>query len=90
MGNNSFIFTGRENKLRLKANNLALFAHLAKGIDDDTWLFHLQRDDYKRWFKDSIHDDTLAEIAEEAKKLYPDPKKSRKMILDHINKEYMV
>jgi hypothetical protein len=36
MGDNSFVFTGKEHKLNLKATNLVMFAHIADGIDDDT------------------------------------------------------
>jgi len=87
MGGNSFIFTGRENKLKLKANNLLMFIHLAEGIDTDTWLFHLGRKDYSRWFRQSIHDEDLAVIGEEAEKL-EDPAASKKKILRFIAEKY--
>jgi hypothetical protein len=34
---------------------------LAEGIDDDTWLYHLERQDYSRWLRDAIKDEELAE-----------------------------
>ncbi len=56
-----FYFRGREQKLKLKAQNLISFTQLAEGIDDDTWLYHLQRQDYSRWLRDAIKDEELAE-----------------------------
>lgn len=60
----SFYFTGQERRLNLRANNLTMFLHIAFGLDDGTWLFHLRRHDYSRWFKNSIKDDLLAKTAE--------------------------
>ena len=87
MGDNSFVFTGRDNRLHLMANNLLLFAHIAEGIDDDTWCWHLNRHDYTRWFKDTIHDEELAAVssAVEASK---DPTATRRQILTFINSKY--
>ncbi len=56
-----FHFRGPEDKLNLRAQNLAQFVELAEGVDDDTWLFHLKRGHYSRWFLDVIKDRTLAE-----------------------------
>ncbi|PSB41388.1 HAD-IIB family hydrolase [Chamaesiphon polymorphus] len=56
-----FYFRGREQKLKLKAQNLISFTQLAEGIDDDTWLYHLERQDYSRWLRDAIKDEELAE-----------------------------
>ena len=39
----TFYFRGPEGRLNLRAANLMTFAELAKGVDDDTWLFHLRR-----------------------------------------------
>lgn len=88
MDYNSFFFTGPENKLQLKANNLMMFVHLAEGIDDHTWLFHLSRGDYKRWFADCIHDEELVAKAEEAEKISSDVSASKKIILDYIRQKY--
>jgi len=86
MGDNSFVFTGLENKLQLKANNLLMFVHLAEGIDDATWLYHLHREDYRRWVADCIHDDELAEKVKEAEK--KDVAASKKIIIDSIKEKY--
>lgn len=56
----SFYFRGPEKKLKLKAQNLAIFLQMAEGLDDETWLFHLQQSDYSNWFRESIKDDDLA------------------------------
>jgi hypothetical protein len=60
----SFFFRGPEKKLNLRAHNLGLFLELADGVDDETWLFHLQAGDYSRWFRDSIRDPELGDEAE--------------------------
>jgi hypothetical protein len=60
----SFFFTGPENKLNLKAQNLKLFVQMASGVDEDTWLYHLKRHDYSRWFRESLKDEHLANEAE--------------------------
>jgi len=57
----SFYFRGPHNSLNLKAHNLILFAHLAEGVDDATWLHHLRQGDYSRWMNESIKDPQLAE-----------------------------
>jgi hypothetical protein len=60
-----FRFRGPEEKLNLRAPNLAQFLELAEGVDDDTWLFHLKQGDYSRWFREVIKDRALAERARE-------------------------
>ncbi|MFO0864600.1 MAG: HAD-IIB family hydrolase [Gemmataceae bacterium] len=61
----SFYFRGPDGKLNLRAQNLMLFLQLADGVDDATWMFHLQQADYSRWFRERIKDDDLAREAEE-------------------------
>jgi hydroxymethylpyrimidine pyrophosphatase-like HAD family hydrolase len=61
----SFYFRGPQQKLNLRAQNLMLFLQIADGIDDETWLYHLKRADYSRWFREGIKDEALAdEVAE--------------------------
>lgn len=84
----SFYFTG-PHKLKLRAQNLITFRQLADGLDDETWLYHLERKEYSKWFRNMIKDDELAEIASEvesAKKL--SPKESRGRILNAIEERY--
>ncbi len=59
----SFYFRGPHAKLNLRAQNLLQFLEMAAGVDDDTWLFHLQQADYSRWFRDVIKDPELATAA---------------------------
>jgi HAD superfamily hydrolase (TIGR01484 family) len=56
----SFFFRGPQGKLKLRAHNLVLFMDLADGVDDDTWLFHLQRGEVSAWIRDAIKDEALA------------------------------
>jgi hydroxymethylpyrimidine pyrophosphatase-like HAD family hydrolase len=58
-----FYFRGPAQKLNLKAQNLINFTQLAEGVDDETWLFHLHRQDYSRWLREAIKDEELAEEA---------------------------
>jgi len=60
----SFYFRGPEGRLKLRAQNLAMFSQVAEGIDDETWLFHLRQGDYSRWFRDTIKDESLASEVE--------------------------
>jgi HAD superfamily hydrolase (TIGR01484 family) len=64
----SFYFQGPEGKFNLRAHNLMLFLQLAEGIDHDTWMYHLKRHDYSRWFRESIKDKQLAAEVEEIEK----------------------
>jgi hypothetical protein len=57
----NFVFRGPEGRLRLRAQNLVTFMQMAEGVDDDTWLHHLRRGDYSRWFRGCIKDDALAD-----------------------------
>ncbi len=64
----SFYFTGKEGKLKLRAQNLILFIQMAEGVDEETWLYHLQRGDYSRWFRQAIKDEDLVKATEEIEK----------------------
>ena len=56
----SFFFRGPKRNLNLRAQNLSMFLQLAEGVDDDTWLHHLQAREYSNWFRDAIKDEDLA------------------------------
>ncbi|WDT82346.1 MAG: hypothetical protein MPW14_11790 [Candidatus Manganitrophus sp.] len=84
----SFFFQGPDGKLNLRAQNLTLFMQLADGVDDATWMHHLRRGDYSRWFREMIKDDHLAEEAAqiEAEKL--SAQESRARIREKIEARY--
>ncbi|MGH2795595.1 MAG: HAD-IIB family hydrolase [Actinomycetota bacterium] len=85
----SFYFRGPDDRLNLRAQNLALFAQMARGIDEETWLHHLSRGDYSDWFRSAIKDDDLASEAEEAERRFADDaEKSREAILDAVERRY--
>ncbi len=56
-----FVFRGANNQFSLRATNLKRFIELAEGLDDETWLFHLKRNDYSRWIEQIIKDYGLAD-----------------------------
>ena len=60
----SFFFRGSRNQHNLKAHNLAMFSQIADGIDEETWMFHLRRGDYSRWFRAAVKDSYLADQTE--------------------------
>jgi len=85
----SFYFRGPEGKLNLRAQNLKMFAQIAEGIDDQTWLHHLRNSDYSQWLRNAVKD---AAIASEVAKIERDerlpPGESRNQILEAIRKRY--
>jgi 3-deoxy-D-manno-octulosonate 8-phosphate phosphatase KdsC-like HAD superfamily phosphatase len=91
LGPNSFVFSGPDARMNLKARNLVSFCEIAAGVDEDTWEFHLRRGDYSEWLRRVIKDVDLAgEVAaiEEAPHLTsPD---SRRMVHDAIDRRYML
>ena len=58
--NASFYFRGPHGKLQLRAQNLMLFLQIAQGVDEDTWQYHRERQEYSTWFRDVIKDRELA------------------------------
>ena len=59
----SFYFRGPQGRLKLRAHNMIIFLLIAEGVDDETWLYHLRRGEYSKWFRESIKDGALAEEA---------------------------
>ena len=45
----SFYFRGPDRRQNLRAQNLPLFVQIGRGVDDETWLYHLRERDYSRW-----------------------------------------
>jgi hypothetical protein len=56
----SFYFRGKNGRSPQRAANLAQFLAAADRIDDDTWVYHLIRGDFARWFSDVVKDNELA------------------------------
>jgi hypothetical protein len=85
----SFYFRGPECRHNLKAQNLAIFCQIAEGIDEETWLFHLRREDYSRWLRDVVRDLYLAEeVGQIERRKDLAPQESRRMIVDRIGLRY--
>jgi HAD superfamily hydrolase (TIGR01484 family) len=85
----SFYFRGPYQRVNLKAQNLSIFAQIALGIDEETWMFHLRRGDYSRWFRDAIRDPLLAdEAARIEARTDLAPGQTREMIRELINARY--
>lgn len=85
----SFYFRGPEGRQNLRAQNLVIFSQLAEGIDEETWMFHLHRGDFSRWFRYSIRDDFLASEVERIEcRADLAPWQTRQMIRELINARY--
>lgn len=86
---NAFYFRGPQGKLKLRAQNLMTFIELAQGVDDETWLYHLQQGDYSDWFRSVINDEELAKEAEKVEKMHDaSPEKSRTLIKTIVEARY--
>ncbi|MBS2010318.1 MAG: HAD family phosphatase, partial [Cyanobacteria bacterium SZAS TMP-1] len=84
----SFFFTGPDYRLNLQASNMHIFVRIADGIDEATWLYHLNRGDYARWFEDVIKDHELAELAKSFADSRASAAQSRRAIRDFIRTRY--
>lgn len=89
MRHRSFYFRGPGNRDNLKAHNLAAFSQIAEGINEETWLFHLHRGDYSKWFRDSIKDTYLADQMERIeRRANLRPEETRKLVRGLIESRY--
>lgn len=85
----SFYFRGARGALNLRAQNLTLFVQMADGVDDGTWLYHLKRHDYSRWFNQAIKDEELASEARQLEdQLADDATNSRRAMRELIARRY--
>jgi HAD superfamily hydrolase (TIGR01484 family) len=85
----SFYFRGPEGRLNLRTQNLQTFVQIADGVDDDTWLHHLERGHYSRWIREAIKDEALAdEVARIEHDYRTDPAGSRARIRAAIEQRY--
>jgi hypothetical protein len=60
---------------------------MADGVDDATWMHHLHRGDYARWFREAIKDDDLADEAERVQHR-ADPAATRGQIRAMVERRY--
>ncbi len=85
----SFYFRGPDNHHNLKAQNLVVFCQISEGIDESTWMYHLCRGDYSRWFRHTIKDDYLADETRRVEQRFDlAPWQTRQMIHELINARY--
>lgn len=85
----SFYFRGPDNHHNLKAQNLVVFCQIAQGIDESTWMHHLRRGDYSRWFRHAIKDGHLADETERVEHRSDlAPWQTRQMITELVNARY--
>jgi hypothetical protein len=85
----SFYFRGPDAKLNLRAQNLKLFIQIAAGIDDATWLHHLHRQDYSRWIRKALKDESLAnEVAKIETECRDSVDQTRTQISNAIERRY--
>lgn len=85
----SFYFRGPDCRHNLQAQNLAIFCQIAQGIDEETWLFHLRRGDYSRWFRQAVRDEFLAEETQRVERRTDlSPLQTRQMITDLVHARY--
>lgn len=85
----SFFFRGPRNRHNLKAQNLAMFSQIADGIGEETWMFHLRRGDYSRWFRAAVKDSYLADQTERIEQRQDlQPVETRKLIRSLIEARY--
>ena len=85
----SFYFRGPDDRLNLKAQNLAVYCQLAEGVDEQTWMFHLRRGDYSAWFRHAVRDDYLADATEQIERRNDvEPWQSRQIVLELIQARY--
>lgn len=89
MRNDSFRFRGPDDRHNIKAQNLTVFCQVASGIDEPTWLFHLRRNDYSRWFRHSVKDSYLADQAEQLERRTDlSPQRARELIRELVCSRY--
>jgi hypothetical protein len=87
----SFYFRGPKGALNLRAANLVRFRELAEGVDEATWVHHLEEGAYSTWLREKIKDPELAdEVAEVETARDVPPRDSRRQVLELISRRYTV
>ncbi|HJT16183.1 MAG TPA: HAD hydrolase family protein, partial [Thermoanaerobaculia bacterium] len=90
LGAKSFFFRGPEQRFNLRAQNLASFRDLIEGIDDATFLHHLNRGDYSAWLRSAIKDAPLAEEVSSIRSSGGSTAQKRRAIIEAIEQRYVV
>lgn len=89
MRHRSFFFRGPCDRQNIRAQNLAMFAQIADGVDDETWLYHLRRGDYSRWFREAVKDGYMADQAQRIeRRIDLHPAESRRLVRALIEARY--
>jgi HAD superfamily hydrolase (TIGR01484 family) len=85
----SFYFRGPDGRHNIKAQNLAVFCQIAAGIDEPTWMFHLRRNDYSRWFREAVKDSYLAAQTEQIERRSDlSPQQARHLVRELVGSRY--
>ncbi|MCB9968757.1 MAG: HAD-IIB family hydrolase [Geminicoccaceae bacterium] len=85
----SFYFRGPDGRHNLRAQNLVVFCQIAQGIDEATWMFHLRRGDYARWFRHAVKDEVLAAETERIERRGDiEPWQTREIICKLVDARY--
>jgi hydroxymethylpyrimidine pyrophosphatase-like HAD family hydrolase len=85
----SFYFRGPDGALNLRAQNLSTFLQMAEGVDDRTWLYHLQAGEYSKWFREAIKDEDLASEASAVEAVSSlSAKESRQRLKEIVERRY--
>jgi hydroxymethylpyrimidine pyrophosphatase-like HAD family hydrolase len=89
MRHRSFFFRGPDSRHNLRAQNLAVFCQIAEGIDEPTWVFHLQRHDYSDWFRHAVKDHHLADEMERIERRADlSPEQARHLVRELVSARY--
>ena len=87
----SFYFRGPEGKLKIRAQNLALFLQMGDGVDEETWLHHFRLGEYSEWFRRIIKDGDLAdEVAAIERRGEVTAEEGRALVRAAVAKRYTV
>lgn len=91
LGPKSFVFRGPRGLMSLRAQNLVTFCQMAEGVDDETWLYHLDGGHYSEWMRFAIKDGELArEIATIEHEPGLSPRDTRRLVREAIDRRYML
>jgi len=61
---------------------------MGSGVDDETWLYHLKRNDYINWFRNAVKDESLADGADKIENENLGAQDSRNAIFKLIRERY--